>query len=93
VKEGLSMVAILIVLINTVVNILSVLIVLDTILSYLLREDNPIRRFIWKLVNPMYSPIRRVVPPLGGIDFTPFIAIILLWVIDSLLVSLLRLVA
>lgn len=85
------MIAIIILLINTVVNILSILIVLDTVLSYLLREDNPIRRFVWKLVNPIYTPIRKVVPPLGGIDFTPLIAIILLWVLDSLLVRLLSL--
>lgn len=85
------MIAILAVLINTIVNILSLLIVLDTLLAYLLKEENPIRRFITRLVTPIYTPIRRYIPPLGGIDFTPVIAIILLWVLDAVLIRLLGL--
>jgi len=79
-------------LINIIVAILSILIVLDTLLSYLLREGNPVRRVISKILDPIYAPIRRFIPPLAGIDFTPLIAIIILQILDAALIALLSLI-
>ena len=78
-------------LINFMIGILSILIVLDTLLSYLLREGNPIRRVLSVILEPIYSPIRRFIPPLVGIDFTPLIAIIALQILDAILIALLSL--
>ncbi|MEO2065023.1 MAG: YggT family protein [Desulfurobacteriaceae bacterium] len=38
-----------------------------------------------ELLDRLLSPIRRLIPPIGGIDLSPLIAIILLQLIDSLL--------
>jgi YggT family protein len=44
---------------------------------------------IWGLLNrmlePIYRPIRRMLPPMGGLDLAPLIAIILLIVLGDVL--------
>jgi YggT family protein len=77
--------------INAIIAVLSILVFLDSLLSYFVREDNGFRRVMGKILNPIYQPIRRLVPPLSGIDFTPLIAIILLQVLDAILIGLLSL--
>lgn len=39
-----------------------------------------------KLTDPVYTPIRKFVPPIGGIDITPLIVIILLQLLMGFLV-------
>ena len=79
-------------LINVIIAILSILVFLDSLLSYFVSEQNGFRRFMGKILNPIYQPIRRLIPPLAGIDFTPLIAIILLQVLDAILIALLSLI-
>jgi YggT family protein len=78
-------------LINTIIIILTILVFLDSLLSYFVRDDNAFRRLLGKILNPIYQPIRRLIPPLAGIDFTPLIAIILLQVVNAILFALLSL--
>jgi YggT family protein len=59
------------------------------ILSYFLDPYHPVRRGLDRLVDPMLSPIRRVVPLVGMIDFSPLVLIILIQIIGGLLVRLL----
>jgi YggT family protein len=44
---------------------------------------------IWGLLNrilePIYRPIRRMLPPMGGLDLAPLIAIIVLIILDDVL--------
>ncbi len=44
---------------------------------------------IWSLLNrmlePIYGPIRRMLPPMGGLDLAPLIAIIILIVLRDVL--------
>ncbi len=41
--------------------------------------------FLHRITAPALQPIRRVLPNLGGIDISPFILILLLWLLRSLL--------
>ncbi len=75
--------------INAIIAVLSILVFLDSLLSYFVSEQNGFRRFLGKILNPIYQPIRRLIPPLAGIDFTPLIAIILLQIVDAILIALL----
>jgi YggT family protein len=50
---------------------------------------HPIRRTVDQVVNPLLDPIRRLLPPLGGIDFSPIILIILIQIVFSLLRNIL----
>jgi YggT family protein len=79
-------------LINIIVAILSIMIFIDTLLTYFLPEDNSIRKFLLKILKPIYQPIRRFIPPLAGIDFTPLLAIVLLQILDGVLIYLLSLI-
>ena len=41
---------------------------------------NTIVRFIWMMSEPLLGRIRRLLPPLGGLDFSPLVAILLVQV-------------
>jgi YggT family protein len=67
--------------------ILAVLV--DVILGYFMDPYHPFRRTLDSIVQPMLAPIRRVLPTLGGFDFSPLVLIILIDLIESVLVRLL----
>lgn len=79
------MIDILILFINALAQLLVLLIIVSVILSYFMDPYHPIRRSIDSVVEPMLSPIRRVVPPLGMIDFSPLILILLIQLLRGLL--------
>lgn len=81
---------ILIWLINFIAQALIILIILGVILSYVMERDHPVRRWVDSMVEPLLMPIRRVVPPVAGLDFSPLVMIILIQLIANILVRLLR---
>ena len=83
------MIDILINLINVIEWILIVLVFLSVILSYVMDPYHPIRQGVDRIVEPLLSPILRIVPLVGMLDFSPFILIILIQVISGFLVRLL----
>jgi len=72
-------------IVHRIFQLFILVIVIQAILSYFMSPYEPIRRFIDRIVNPFLNPIRRVLPPMGGLDFSPFVLIILLSVVDSIL--------
>ena len=81
---------ILIWLINFVAQALIILIIVAVILSYIMDRYHPVRRWVDSIVEPLLMPIRRVVPVVGGLDFSPLVLIILIQLIANLIVRLLR---
>jgi len=49
---------------------------------------NPVSRLAWQVTEPVLAPIRRLLPPMGGIDLSPMVvgigAIILISVLNNL---------
>ncbi|MEA3327640.1 MAG: YggT family protein [Chloroflexota bacterium] len=82
--------SLIITLINTVVSLLTLLIILNTLVSYFLSPYHPIRSVLDKILEPMLAPIRRLIPPTFGFDFSPVVLIILLQVINAILIALIR---
>jgi len=80
----------LIQLIYFVSEALIILVIISVILSYVMDRYYPIRRWVDSIVEPLLRPIRRVVPLVGSLDFSPLVLIILIQLIASLLVRLLR---
>ncbi|MEO5886641.1 MAG: YggT family protein [Anaerolineales bacterium] len=78
---------ILIILINTVQQILVVLVFVSIILSFFMDPYHPVRRGVDNIVQPMLSPIRRVVPLVGMFDFSPLILILLLQFAGRILIA------
>jgi YggT family protein len=42
------------------------------------RSGNPIAELLGELVEPLLKPVRRVLPPIGGLDLSPLAVILLL---------------
>lgn len=83
------MISILITLINTLEWILILLVFVSVILSYFMDPYHPVRRGVDRIVEPMLAPIRRIVPLVGMLDFSPLVLIILVQLLSSLLIRLL----
>lgn len=79
----------LIILINALQQILIILIIVSVILSYFMDPYHPIRRGVDRIVEPLLTPIRRVVPLIGMFDISPLILIILIQLVGNLLRRLL----
>lgn len=50
---------------------------------------HPLVRFLYKVTEPVLAPVRRIIPPIGGIDISPIIIIFIIFVIQNLLHRLL----
>ena len=82
-------------ILEIVINGLLIIIFINALLSWV-RPDpgNPIVQFLDRVSDLVCSPIRRLFPTgVGGIDFAPFIAMLLLMFIKMFLVESLRGVA
>jgi len=82
-------IGILITLVGALQRILILLVFLSVILSYFMDPYHPLRRGLDRLVEPMLTPIRRVVPLVGMIDLSPLVLIILIEIVGGLVVRLL----
>ena len=76
-------------IIHFAIRIIMLLVIVQAVLSYFMSPFDPIRQRVDRLVAPLLAPIRRVVPPVGMIDFSPVILIILLQLVDIILSRLL----
>ena len=83
------MIQILITIIDSLQFILVLLIIVSVILSYFMAPYHPVRRTLDRIVEPLLTPIRRVVPLVGMIDLSPLILIVLIQLIGNLLIRLL----
>uniref|UniRef100_A0A7V5XGG8 YggT family protein n=1 Tax=Thermodesulfobacterium geofontis TaxID=1295609 RepID=A0A7V5XGG8_9BACT len=50
---------------------------------------HPLVRFLYKVTEPVLAPVRKIIPPIGGIDISPVIVIFIIFVIKNLLHRLL----
>jgi YggT family protein len=42
--------------------------------------------FLYRITEPFLRPIRRVMPNLGGIDISPVILILIIWLIERIII-------
>ena len=73
-------------LIGLLCQVLTLAIIARAIMSWF--SPSPTNRLaiiLYQLTEPVLSPLRRVIPRVGRIDFTPLVAIILLQLIASFL--------
>jgi YggT family protein len=83
------MIDFLITFIRLFVRLFMVLIIVKIFLSYFLSPYHQIRMTIDRIVEPFQAPIRRFVPTVGMIDFSPIVLIIVVNVIEFVLISIL----
>ena len=74
--------------INLLFWILILAILTRSILSWTsISPTSPIVKILDQITEPILAPFRRFIPATGSLDFTPFIAIILLDILRRLLIS------
>jgi YggT family protein len=76
-------------IVELIINILWLAILGRVLLSWFpeVNRNNPIVVIIYQISEPILSPLRRVIPRMGAFDPAPMIAIILLWLISTILLS------
>lgn len=72
-------------IIDILTSTLVLVIIVDIVLSYFLSPYHPLRAALDKIVQPLLTPIRRVVPLVGVFDFSPLVLIILIEIVSYLL--------
>jgi len=82
----------LLMILSYAINAYTLVIFVWVILSWL-KESNKIVRDLYKLLDPIVAPyvnlFRKIIPPMGGLDFSPFVAVIVLQLAARLLFGLL----
>ena len=67
------------------IDVYSLIVVAGVVVSWTnVPRDHPAVRLLHRLTEPVLTPIRKVLPPMGGIDFSPLALLIGLRVLTSL---------
>lgn len=83
------MVAFLLQLINLLFTFYTLAIIARALLPWFrISYYHPVMRFLIRITEPLLAPLRRYIPPVGGLDFTPMVALLLLWLVEQLLRAL-----
>jgi YggT family protein len=75
--------------IHRIIQLFILVVIVQAILSFFMDPYHPIRRTIDQIVNPFLTPIRRFIPPIANLDFSPIVLIVLLQIIDTIIYRLL----
>lgn len=64
-------------------------ILIRALMSWFMPADGSgFMRVLLDITEPILAPIRRILPPLGGIDFSPILAMVLIYAVSAVLQSL-----
>lgn len=82
-------------LVDALFNLYYLALLARVVLSWL--PHPPAGRFveiIHRVTEPLLSQVRRIIPPAaGGVDFSPYIGLLFLWFLQSVLINLLSTLA
>lgn len=75
-----------------IINIYYYAIIASIIMSFVMlfsgnMNPHPILRVIWQLTEPVMAPVRKIIPPMGGLDFSPIFIFIAIGLIQNLLIQ------
>lgn len=74
--------------------LMTIIIIVQAILSWLVAfnvintHNDFVRQLLYaldRLTDPLYRPIRRILPDFGGIDFSPMVVLLILFALRTLL--------
>jgi YggT family protein len=60
------------------VQLIIYVLVIRAILSWVSQGNNPLEYLFQQLTEPLVAPLRRIIPPIGGLDLSPMVLIIIL---------------
>lgn len=75
-------------LLALLIDVYSLFVLAAVVLSWIrLSDDNPFVVFITRVTEPVLGPVRRMLPDLGGFDFSPMLVLMALRLLRGLLAS------
>lgn len=48
-----------------------------------------VERFVWRVTEPILGPIRNLVPPVGMVDFSPLVALLVIRLVQGVVLRIL----
>ncbi|WJG08668.1 YggT family protein [Aliiglaciecola sp. LCG003] len=66
-------------LIGEMLQLVIYVLIIRAVLSWVSQGNNPIEYLFHQLTEPLLAPIRRIIPPIGGLDLSPMIVILLVY--------------
>lgn len=74
-------------IVTALIQVYYVLILIRLLISWFPNVDqyNPAIRLLRRVVDPFLAPFRRIVPSMGGLDFSPILAILVLFEVSRIL--------
>ncbi len=90
---ALALIDVLLILLNVVWWIIVIQAILSWLVAFnVINTHSDVMRSFYnaldRITRPLYNPIRRILPDFGGIDFSPFVVLILIMVVSRLLMGL-----
>lgn len=73
------------VLVKEVLSLMFWMLVIRALLSWVSQGRSPIEYVMQQLTEPLLRPIRRIIPPMGGLDLSVFVALVALQFFNILL--------
>lgn len=75
---------------SILLTVLSWAILIRVLLSWIpnLDRGNPLVRLLAQITDPVLEPARRIIPPIGGMDLSPIVVLLLLRLLQQVLTSL-----
>jgi YggT family protein len=75
-----------------IINIYYWAIIASIVMSFIMMfsgtmSPHPALRLIWQLTEPVMAPVRKMIPPMGGLDFSPILIFIVINLIRNLLIQ------
>jgi len=79
-----------VILITAVFKLIFWVLILRAILSWVSQGRNPIEAVMIQLSEPLLAPVRRFIPPMGGLDLSMIVVLVALQFVEMLINDLLR---
>ena len=82
-------------IIQLLLSVVTWIIIIQAVLSWLVAfnvintHNDFVRQFLYalgRMTEPMYRPIRRIMPDFGALDFSPLVVLLLIQIISSIII-------
>ncbi|MEA7595026.1 YggT family protein, partial [Salmonella enterica subsp. enterica serovar Virginia] len=80
--QAIIWIAAVLILLKTIGLLIFWVLLVMAIMSWVSQGRSPIEYVLIQLAEPLLSPIRRILPAMGGIDFSPMVLVLLLYVVN-----------
>ena len=78
-------------LVQVLFQAITMAIVARVLLSWFpIRQDSPLAVLLFEVTEPILGPLRRIIPRLGMLDISPFVACLLVSVLQGVVVNAIR---